>query len=166
MFGLDKASRELDRDFLPVFIKVLVALAVLGFSIFAFTRPSLKPAEERVLDDSLAYGCYQAIGQDSIVLNAQGLSVPAQEFGPLEILVLPVKNHRVDLYLRRPLKIVATDGKLTYGIAHERGLRWFDLHSRAGGAFMPSFNQEPLAGFSILGPEGFVKFRRSPISEC
>lgn len=165
MFGLDEASRELDSSFFPFQIKIFAVILLLVGVIFASTRPGPTSSDDVALPVTQVAGCYAATDQPKILITENGLSVPAQGFGPIDIRVLAVKN-TFQLNLVDPLELSADGDELVFRRARNVGTRWFNLYSTAGGAFMPSVNNHPVAGFQILGPNGYVRYRRGPVSDC
>ncbi|WP_372520214.1 hypothetical protein [Alteriqipengyuania sp.] len=135
--------------------------------MFLFGVFSVRPQSqaESALENSEVFGCYSAPGQDSILLNASGLSVAAQQFGPIDYRVLP---GRLDYDFSVPScpKVLSSEGKLHFAPAERGGICWFDLYNTAGGEFALEMSDLGVGGFRILGPYGFVRYTRNPASYC
>ena len=146
-------------------MKILYLAAILSIFLFLVFGPRPKPQAESALENSVVFGCYSAPGQDSILLDETGLTIVAQEFGPIDYRVLPQKQ-RYDLDLPSCPKVSQSDGKLIYVSAEKGGMCWFELYNTAGGAFSLEMSDLDAAGFRVLGPYGFVKFARNPEAFC
>ena len=165
MFGLDKSGRELDRDFLSPIVKILFALAWLGAAAIVFLRTGSERVDLTVVESSTVFGCYRAEGQDPVVLDADGFSIPDQGVGPVPFRVIREKSGAV-VYFDEPVSFSVQDERLVFAMEGPNRTRRFDLYSRVGGAFVPDYNGEPVAGFYLYSPGGDIDYRSGPLGSC
>ena len=146
-------------------MKILYVAAILGLFLFVVFGVRHKSQADSALANSEVFGCYSAPGQDPVLLDATGLKVADQKFGPIDYRVL-AQRQRYDLNLPSCPKVSLSDGKLRYSPAEKGGVCWFDLYNTAGGAFSLEMSDRKVAGFRVLGPKGFVRFDRNPETSC